>query len=164
VCSRLVLTESDSIRSALEIMGGLIGQLKDRLKSVLHQKKITEGKTRASFAPPFFCVPSMVVSLNQRRRGGYLTATIQIPSWLPSCAALYISDHTVGTATPRKSKEEYRFGTAQNCRFHRNGQTTQIIALSTGPNHPILRFSSTPHAGSRDMLVSRRRRRGSATS
>jgi hypothetical protein len=26
----------------------------------------------------------MVVSLNQRRRGGYLTATIQIPSWLPS--------------------------------------------------------------------------------
>ena len=42
-----------------------------------------------------FCVPSMVVSLNQRRRGGYLTATIQIPSWLPSCA-----QYTIGT--PRK--------------------------------------------------------------
>src|SRR5437870_11480789 len=46
-------------------------------------KKMTEGSL-GRVGLRSFCVPSMVVSLNQRRRGGYLTATIQIPSWLPS--------------------------------------------------------------------------------
>jgi hypothetical protein len=59
---------------------------------------------------PVFCVPSMVVSLNQRRRGGYLTATIQIPSWLPSCAPLYQSRSRVRIGGCGKAKKSTNQG------------------------------------------------------
>lgn len=86
------------------------------MKASTSMKKNTEGSLWR-VTPSVFCVPSMVVSLNQRRRGGYLTATIQIPSWLPSWAALYQSTFLRGIPHSRKSKKMYPHVCKTNFRF-----------------------------------------------
>jgi len=80
------------------------------------RQKNNGRETRAS-VPSVFCVPSMVVSLNQRRRGGYLTATIQIPSWLPSCRQLYQSELCVKINVYRKAKRSIGWR-SNKLRFH----------------------------------------------
>ena len=83
-----------------------------------------------------------------------MTATIQIPSWLPSWPALYQRHPLVGTGVVSESKAEYqfysrlnfRFPTALNCNNNaayrefntsllRRNTYTRIASTSSGVSH-----------------------------